>query len=138
MIKIEYIDAQSVQGHIEEIEMLIEDRSIDILCISETWLLPLVEGKYINVPNCNILRYDIGRGGRVCVYAQDYLKVSEIDLNIPKVENVDNIWLCIQSSRFPSLILGTVYRHPHSLVNSFDYMFNIFKEILLKNKPVLF
>ena len=136
LIKIEHINAQSVQGHMEEIKMLIEDRSIDILCISETWLLPLVEDKYVNVPNFNIFRYDVGRGGGVCVYVQDYLKVSEIDLNIPKVENVDDIWLCIQSSKFPSFILGTVYRHPHALVSSFDYMSDIFKEILLKNKPV--
>ena len=60
LIKIEHINAQSVQGHIEEIKMLIEDRSIDILCISETWLLPLIEDKYVKVPNFNIFRYDVG------------------------------------------------------------------------------
>ena len=43
LIEIEHINSQSVQGHIEEIKMLIEDRSIDILCISKTWLLPLLK-----------------------------------------------------------------------------------------------
>ena len=136
LIKIDHINAQSIQGHMEEIRLLVEDRSVDILCISETWLLPIVDNRYIKIPNFNIFRYDAGRGGGVCIYVKDYLKVSEIQLNIPRIENVDSIWLTVQSSKFPSFILGTVYRHPHALVNSFDYIEDIFKEILLKNKPV--
>ena len=48
-IKIEYINAQSLQGHMDEIKLLIDDRNIDILCITETWLLPSVENRFINI-----------------------------------------------------------------------------------------
>lgn len=135
-IKIEYINAQSIQGHIDEIKLLINDRNVDILCVSETWLLPTVENRFINIPNFNIFRQDEGRGGGVCVYVRDSLKTSQVHVSIPKVERVDHIWLDIQSSKFPSFIIGTVYRHPHALVNSFEYLSDIFKEILLRKKPV--
>ena len=74
-IKIEYINAQSIQGHIDEIKLLINDRNVDILCVSETWLLPTVENRFINIPNFNIFRQDEGRGGGVCVcegFPQDF------------------------------------------------------------------
>ena len=66
-IKIVHINAQSVQGHMDEIKLLIKDGNIDILCISETWLLPTVENRFIQIPNFNIFRQDEGRGGGVCV-----------------------------------------------------------------------
>ena len=57
-LTIEHINAQSVQGHLEEIALLINERKIDILCVSETWLTPLVPDKYIAIPNFNIFRHD--------------------------------------------------------------------------------
>ena len=136
MIKIEHINAQSVQGHIDEIRLMVHDRDIDILCISESWLLPVIHDNYINIPKYNVFRYDVGRGGGVCVYIRNCLKVSVINLSLPKVENVDILWLNVQSSKFPSFIIGTVYRHPHAHVNSFDYIEESFREIVIKNKPV--
>ena len=131
-IKIEHINAQSIQGHLDEIRLLINDRNIDILCVSETWLLPTVENRFINIPDFNIFRHDEGRGGGVCVYVRDSLKTSQVHVSVPKVGGVDHIWLDIQSSKFPSFIIGTVYRHPHALINSFEYLSDIFKEILLR------
>ena len=54
MIKVEHINAQSVQGNFEEIKMLIEKRNVDILCISETWLFPLVDDIFVKIPHFNI------------------------------------------------------------------------------------
>ena len=135
-IKIEHINAQSLQGHMEEINLLINDRCINILCISETWLLPSIESKFINIPNFNVFRQDGGRGGGVCMYVEDSFKCSQIHVSVPKQENVDLLWLDIQSNKFPSFIVGTVYRHPHALAESFEYISDVFKEILLRNKPV--
>ena len=43
----------------------------------------------------------------------------------------------IQSGKFPSFILGCVYRHPHTLSNSFDYLSEVFRSMCLKNKPLI-
>ena len=136
MLKIDHINAQSVQGHMDEIRLMVHDRNSDILCISESWLLPTVQDNYININNYNVFRYDTGRGGGVCVYVRNCLKASVINLSVPKLENVDIIWLNVQSSKFPSFIIGTVYRHPHAHVNSFDHIEESFREIMIKNKPV--
>ena len=48
----------------------------------------------------------------VCVCVRDSLKSSQIHMSIPKVENIDHIWLDVQKSRFPSFIIGSVYCYP--------------------------
>ena len=116
--------------------MLINQSNSDILCVSETWLLPSVSNAFIDIPHFSIFRRDHGRGGGVCIYVSENLKSSQINLNTPKTDSVEDIWLCIQSSKFPSFIIGTIYRHPHAPVAAFDYISNVFKEILLRNKPV--
>ena len=55
-IKIEYINAQSLQGHMDEIKFLVDDREIDVLCICETWLTPFVENRFVKISNFNIFR----------------------------------------------------------------------------------
>ncbi len=37
-LTIEYIKAQSLQSNFEEIKMCVDDRDIDVQCVSETWL----------------------------------------------------------------------------------------------------
>ena len=120
----------------EEIRLLVSEKNLDILCISETWLQPNVDNYCIRVPNFNIFRHDVGRGAGVCIYVRDCFKVTLINLNTPIAENVEHVWLSIQSAKSPSFIVGTVYRHPHAHVQSFDYISDIFKEILLRNKAV--
>ena len=36
----------------------------------------------------------------------------------------------------PSILLGSVYRHPKASVKSFDYLLDIFSEMVLKSKPM--
>lgn len=69
-IRIEHINAQSLLGHFEEIELLIKERNIDILCISETWLHQEISSSFISIPNFHIYRCDAGRGGGVCIYVR--------------------------------------------------------------------
>ena len=110
----------------EEIRLLVSEKNLDILCISETWLHPNVNDYCIRIPNFNIFRHDVGRGAGVCIYVRDSFKVTQIDMNTPIIENVEHLWLSIQSAKFPSFIVGTVYRHPHAHVQSFDYNSDIF------------
>ena len=116
--------------------MLINQSNSDVLCVSETWLLSSVNNVFIDIPHYNIFRRDHGKGGGVCMYVNENLKSSQVNLTTPKIDNVEDIWICVQSSKFPSFIIGTIYRHPHAPVTAFDYISNVFKEILLRNKPV--
>ena len=44
--------------------------------------------------------------------------------------------MSVQHKKFPSIIVGCVYRHPKAPVTSFNYISDIFKEIILRNKPI--
>ena len=58
-LTIEHINAQSVMGHLDEIVSLVNDRNIDVLCVSETWLTPVILDKYIDIPNYIIYGRDL-------------------------------------------------------------------------------
>ena len=110
--------------------------NIDILCVSETWIHPELEDRFISIPGYKLFRNDTGRGGGACMYVSQDFTVSKINTIAPKVPNVEDLWLCVQCRKFPSFVVGTIYRHPHAHVNSFDYISDVLKEVLLKNKPI--
>ena len=117
-------------------ELLLEAQNIDILCICETWLYPGIRNDFINIPSYNLFREDIGRGGGVCVYVKDHLKVKEIKNCNERQEGVEQIWLSVQHRYLPSFIIGCLYRHPKASADSFNYILDAFKNILLRNKSI--
>lgn len=136
LLVIEYLNSQSLLCHFEEIKLMLQSRDIDVLCICETWLDPCVSDVFLKIPNFNILRCDVGRGGGVCIYIRDDLNITIINTGIERCENIEDIWVQIQHKKFPSFIVGCMYRHPKALAASFDYINEVFKAVCLKNKPV--
>ena len=106
------------------------------MCISESWLLPIVQDRFINIPNFKIFRCDRGKGGGVCIYVRDELQVTLINTNVPEHPLVEDIYLTIQYRKQPSFIVGSIYRHPHAQANSFEYILDIHKSLILRNKPL--
>ena len=115
---------------------MIKEQNIDILCVSETWLYSYIRDAFIHIEGYNIYRQDQGRGGGVCLFVKNYLKVTELKLGIENHEGVEDKWVSVQHKKFPSIIIGCVYRHPKAPVTSFNYISDIFKEIILRNKPI--
>lgn len=134
LLKVVHINSQSLLAHMDEIKLLVDEECADVLCISETWLLPIIEDRLINIPNYNIFRQDLGRGGGVCIYVKQNLSAHRLDINVQKVDKVEDLWILVQSHKFPSIIIGTIYRHPHALVETFEYILDIFKDICMQNK----
>ncbi len=125
-------------AHKEEICLLLEERNTDILCVSETWFTPDVFDEYVNIPNYVLYRCDKGRGGGVCIYVKNNLTVTQINTTlIDKPEGVEDLWLTVQCRKLPAFIVGCLYRHPHSRVDTFNYIDEIFKFIALRNKAFL-
>ena len=110
-LRIEHINSQSVRSSLDEIEIMIKEREVDILCISETWLEPNVEDKFINIPNFKIFRCDSGMGGGACIYVRDDLQVTLLNSNIAKHTQVEDIWLSIQYKKHPSIIVDRELDH---------------------------
>ena len=116
---------------------MIRERNVDILCLSETWLLPVIQSKFIEIPEYTVHRCDGGRGGGVCIYVRNNFKVVFLTSNLEKSPQVEDLWVVVQSHKFPSFILGCIYRHPHGLNESFDYLSDVISYMCLRNKPIL-
>ena len=134
-LHIEYVNSQSLLCHLDEIKLYIVNNQLDILCVSETWLAPNLEDRFVNVPGYSVFRHDRGRGSGVCVYVKQYLTACELNVNVPKSTEVEDVWITVQCRKLPSIIVGCIYRHPHALVSSFEYLSDIFKDISLRKKP---
>ncbi len=117
-------------------KLLIIDRNIDILCISETWLQANTPDGYVDIPNYKIFRCDNGRGGGVCTYVHNTLSPSIINLDVQRPTGVEDVWVKVQCRKLPAIITGCVYRHPKALVLSFDYIQDAFRMVCLRDKSV--
>lgn len=135
-IVIEHINAQSLLCHKIEVELMLISREIDVLCISETWLTPNIPDVLLNIYNFDIYRCDYGRGGGVCIYIRNDLKVMQIATNNPNNILVEDVWITVQHRKLPFIIVGAVYRHPHALNESFNYLLEMFKSMILRNKAI--
>ena len=119
----------------EEIKLMMQEKKIDILCVSETWIRPGFDNRFLNMPGYVVIRQDSGIGGGTCIYINQDLTVNSINVNIPRISQVEDLWVTVQCRKLPSIIIGTIYRHPHAPVASYDYISDVIKEILLKDKP---
>ena len=111
---------------------MLDADDIDILCMSESWLYPSISDSFVNIPSYNIYRQDYGRGGGVCMFVKNHLKVTELKMETEKHEGVEDKWISVQHRKFPSIIIGCVYRHPKAPVTSFNYISDTFKDIFLR------
>lgn len=133
---VEHINAQSLLGNIDEIRLLITARNIDVLCVSESWLLPDIPDAYVNIPGYKIFRCDSGRGGGVCKYVKNVLTVNFMNLNLPKQVGIEDIWITVQYRKLPAIIIGCMYRHPKASATTFEYIQDMFRLISTKNKTL--
>ncbi len=71
----------------------------------------------------------------VCVfYVKDCLTAIMINLDFPKQEGVEDVWVTVKCRKLPSIIVGCVYQHPKAPGTSFNYIQEMFKTLCLKNK----
>ncbi len=100
--------------------LLIKDRDADISCVSETWLPPEIRDEHIAIPNYASYRCDAGGG--VCIYVRDVLRVTPVNIDIVRPKGVEDVWVAVQSNTLPTVIIGSLYRHPKSTSDTFDYI----------------
>lgn len=130
------MNAQSLMSHKDEIEHLVQENNVDILCLTETWISPHMSNYFVNIPNLKIFRRDHGRGGGVCIFIRDDLKVTEVTNPIEKIDGVEDVWVTVQCRKLPSFIVGCIYRHPKASVATFDYILESFRNMSMRNKPL--
>ncbi len=133
-VTMEHINAQSLLANKDEVELLLNERNVDILCVSETWLTPNVPSEYVSISNYHLYRSDAGRGGGVCMYVKNVFKVTPLVMDIVRPSGVEDIWVSVQVNKLPSIIVGCMYRHPKSNSDTFDYFREVLYSVILRKK----
>ena len=116
------------------IDVLINERNPDVICISETWLSPDTPNEHIVIPSYSVYRCDKGRGGGACIYVKDIYTVNLLEPTNERPQGVEDVWVTIQSCKFPTIIVGCMYRHPKAHICTYDYIRDMMHSLSLKNK----
>ena len=111
--KLAALNITSLPKHIDELRILLADRSIDILAINETRLDDSILDREVHILGYDIIRRDRNRnGGGVCFYVRSTINYSlRLDLSVNQLEN-----LCIEirKPRSKPFEVATWYRPPDS------------------------
>lgn len=114
-IHINHINAQSLNNKIDEFRLLVENSSVDVICVSETWLKETTPNSIINLNGYQIFRADrTTRGGGVAIYIKNNIKCKFISSSSNNPSNSNQVeYIFIELTSFgKKLLLGCVYR-PH-------------------------
>ena len=120
-IVIKHINAQSLILKLNKMGLLIENEDIDILYMSEMWLQPYILDDLISIKNYNVFRNDNplnSRGSGASIYVKNIFtckKYENIEITDGEAsKGIEDVWVSIQASKFKSIIVGAVYKHPNT------------------------
>ena len=128
-IKCIYFNARSIVNKLSELELLIREENVDIIGISETWLLKDISDNEISFNGYSIFRCDRNdlvkkRGGGVLMYIRNELNPCLIDqLSDPSFN--ESVW-CNIKCKSNSLTVGVVYRAPDSSQLNDEALYKLF------------
>ena len=95
LVKIGHLNTQSIASKLDDIMIMLRDQQLDILCLSETWLSPLISDQLLAFPGYCILRQDREclRGGGVAILHREEMQVQQ--LAMPAVGPLGTLWVSV-------------------------------------------
>ena len=111
-------NVRSIKPKIDELQSVVELNNAGIVCITETWLGPLIPDEAINLSGFCVFRKDRdspGGSGGVCACVSCRTPCRRLsDYELPEIES---LWLTIRPYRLPRVVsvilLGIVYQPPN-------------------------
>ena len=115
-----HINARSLPRRMDEVNILLDDHRLDVLCISETWLREDVTDRVLVFPGYHISRCDRSapaaarstpRGGGVAILAREDLRVNKLAIGGADTA-VESLWLSVTGAGRQAVVVGALYRPP--------------------------
>lgn len=134
-MKLVSYNVRSLTNKLPQLEAILQETSIDALCISESWLNSDVSNDQIRINGYKIYRLDRKikhRGGVVCAYIEGKHKVDAhkyAELNTSS-KNLEALILEVQQKCTKAFTLVIAYRPPQgSIVDGLDELKRIMYEV---------
>ena len=122
--------------HIDELRIFSEQHSPHIICLNETKLSEEISDELLHMDGFqSIVRKDGNRhGGGVAAYVKNGIKFkTREDLN----SDIESISIELDIKHVKPIIVTTIYRPPHSLVEWFDRAEKLVSETDSENKQCI-
>jgi hypothetical protein len=139
-IKCVYFNARSIVNKLAALEILIKDENIDILGITDTWLVENITDNEISFNGFSIFRCDRNdpvkeRGGGVILYIKNELNPCQIpDISVSSFQ--ESIWCSIKFMN-NNINIGVVYRAGDSSEWNDEILYNLIDTLYDKRTLVL-
>ena len=134
-LKLYCLNVNSVVKHSDELRLLVDDKQLHALCLSETKLDDTVEDNCIDIDGYQVIRKDRTRhGGGVAMYVHESLMFEFCnDFNVAELES-STIEIRLPFTK--PIILMTLYR-PEVQVTVYNNIHNLISNILFENKEFI-
>ena len=133
--KAAHINIHSLYPKIDEVQFLLCNSNLDILCLSETWLdQSLAQELHIN--GYSLIRKDRNRhGGGVAIYIKnglDYCHRPELNSEI-----VESVWIEIKVAKGHPLLVCCMYRPPSATSEYFNEVLDEIERATSEDKEIM-
>ncbi len=129
-ITIAHLNINRLSNKVDQLKLLLELSDIDIMCISETFLVDTFDDDELAIPGYDIYRCDRadfsvrGSGGGVCVYTRNVYNIEFVS----EMSHSDNDWEVItvklKLKNCRPIFIACVYRPPHGNIRRFCTKFS--------------
>jgi hypothetical protein len=131
-----YFNARSIMNKLDEVELAIRDENLDIVMITETWLLDSILTSEINIDGYTVFRKDRNdvnktRGGGVIVYVKNEYNVLERE-DLYEQLFPESIF-CLLIFNGVKTLLGVCYRPPDSLKVNDEALYSLISRVSREN-----
>jgi len=124
---------------LDEINLLLDDHQIDILCLSETWLSSNILDTFLIFPGYQLIREDrvARRGGGVAILLRNEIRSERLNLRDNANGPLETLWLSLTWPGGRPTTVGVAYRPPDSPVTaSLNQLRKQLRAALCTGKPV--
>jgi exonuclease III len=115
--KLVHLNIRSLRttAHLTQLKEFLSKTKTEALALSETWLNTTITNAEIDIEGYTLYRQDRlnKRGGGVCAYIRNEIKVSKLNEISSVSENYfHQLWLKLQSKKLKSIVICISYRPP--------------------------
>ena len=134
-MKLAHLNINHLMPSIDDVNMMLAEHKLDILCIGETFLSEDVDSRYLIFPGYAVERCDRqSRGGGVCIIYRDMMQ-AEV-LTVPGTgSQLETLWMRFAGGS--TFIVGVVYRPPKTPITPvLDDLHHQLTSLLARQHPL--
>ena len=134
-LKLAHLNIRSLLPKIDQLRLIMSDKSIDILSLNETFLSDEVSDSGVSIPGYMLYRRDRGsrHGGGVALYVNNNLPSTVMTNTYTMATDVECLWINIDRHHTKGLIVGSMYRPPSSNQQYYESMGDILDKVTTDN-----